>query len=134
MSGYVNSDQRLCDLSLFEVFLFSFFLFSRGCIGFIFQFLIEIHVVLCFFQIVSTHVEEDSYELSLTVNFTMKGAKDPFAGKKMDMSKGDFLSNYTEGRGMRRYGSASSLGKGNHMTLIMFCILCKFAHLGRQLL
>ena len=64
------------------------------------------------FQIISTAVHEDGYELSLTVNFALRGNKDPFIGDKMGSSR-DFLSTYTEGRksSLSRYPSQDSLGK-----------------------
>ena len=59
----------------------------------------------------STAVHEDGYELSLTVNFALRGNKDPFAGEKMGYSKRDFLSSYTKRGSMASYGSQDSLGE-----------------------
>ena len=64
------------------------------------------------FQIISTAVHEDGCELSLTVNFALRGNKDPFIGDKMGSSR-DYLSTYTEGRksSLSRYPSQDSLGE-----------------------
>ena len=58
----------------------------------------------------STAVHEDGYELSLTVNFALRGNKDPFAGEKLGYSKRDFLSSYTKHGSLASYGSQDSLG------------------------
>ena len=65
-------------------------------------------------QIISTSVHEDGYELSLTVNFALRGTKDPFVGEKqLGLSGGDYLSSYTQGRksSMSSYASRDSLGE-----------------------
>ncbi|CAH1791938.1 unnamed protein product [Owenia fusiformis] len=49
-------------------------------------------------KLLTTAVHEDGYELSLTVNFALRGNQDPFKGKNLGMSKGEYLSAYTEGR------------------------------------
>lgn len=63
-------------------------------------------------QLTSATVHEDGYELSLTVNFALRGTKDPFVGKPMGVSR-DFLSSYTTGRksSLRSYGSMDSLSE-----------------------
>ncbi|KAK2183985.1 hypothetical protein NP493_288g03000 [Ridgeia piscesae] len=49
-------------------------------------------------KILTTAVHEDGYELSLTVNFALRGNNDPFVGQKTGLSHADFLSTYTQGR------------------------------------
>ena len=63
-------------------------------------------------QMTSAAVHEDGYELSLTINFALRGTKDPFVGKEMGVSR-DFLSSYTTGRksSLRSYGSMDSLSE-----------------------
>ena len=63
-------------------------------------------------QIISTGVHEDGYELSLTVNFALRGSKDPLAGEKLNYTQREYLSAYTEGRksSLTQYGSMESLG------------------------
>ena len=56
-------------------------------------------------------MHEDGYELSLTVNFALRGNKDPFVGDRMGYSKRDFLSSYTKKGSLASYGgSVDSLG------------------------
>ncbi|ELU16303.1 hypothetical protein CAPTEDRAFT_151808 [Capitella teleta] len=61
-------------------------------------------------KLTSGTVHEDGYELSLTVNFALRGTNDPFVGKPMGVSR-DFLSSYTTGRksSLKSYGSMESL-------------------------
>lgn len=63
-------------------------------------------------KIISTVVHEDAYELSLTVNFALRGNKDPFDGDSQPgTSTREYLSSYTRGRhsSMDRYNSMESL-------------------------
>ena len=46
-------------------------------------------------QLLTTTVQEDGYELSLTATFALRGGKDKFAGKKLGIT-GDYLSFHTE--------------------------------------
>ena len=64
------------------------------------------------FQILTTAVHEDGYELSLTVNFALRGNNDPFVGQKTGLSHADFLSTYTQGRkaSISSFTSHDSLG------------------------
>ena len=67
---------------------------------------------MVYLQIISTGVHEDGYELSMTVNFALRGNKDPLVGEKLNYSQREYLSTYTEGRksSLTRYGSQESLG------------------------
>ena len=78
------------------------------------------------FQILSTAVHEDGYELSLTVNFALRGKNDPLVGQKMGLSHGDFLSTYTQGRkasisSITSHDSLSMFLLQSMMTLFMIC-------------
>ena len=72
------------------------------------------------FQILSTAVHEDGYELSLTVNFALRGKSDPLVGQKMGLSHGDFLSTYTQGR----KASISSITSHDSLSTLLFEISC----------
>lgn len=56
-------------------------------------------------------MHEDGYELSLTVNFALRGHNDPFVGKKLGITN-EYLSTYTTGRkaSINSYASEDSLG------------------------
>ena len=61
---------------------------------------------------ISTAVHEDGYELSMTVNFALRGTKDPFIGDRgTSLSKREFLSSSLRKASMSSYGSQESLGK-----------------------
>ncbi|XP_074645402.1 double zinc ribbon and ankyrin repeat-containing protein 1-like isoform X2 [Tubulanus polymorphus] len=49
-------------------------------------------------KLINTMVQEDGYELSLTINFALRGNKDPLTGKPFNISKGEFLSTVTNRR------------------------------------
>ena len=52
----------------------------------------------CFFdQMITSSVQEDGYELSLTLTFALRGGKDPFVDRQLGISthKG-YLSQHTE--------------------------------------
>ena len=60
----------------------------------------------------STAVHEDKYELSLTVNFALRGTKDPFVGdRSSSLNKREFLSSNLRKASMSSYGSQESLGE-----------------------
>lgn len=63
------------------------------------------------FQLLTASVQEDGYELSLTLTFALRGGKDKFAGKKLGIT-GDYLSLYTEQDNQTTYRSDSD-GKKN---------------------
>ena len=65
-------------------------------------------------QVISTAVHEDGYELSLTVNFALRGNKDPFVGERMGYSKREFLSTMARKGSLNSYGSQDSLGDYKH--------------------
>lgn len=46
-------------------------------------------------QLLTSTVQEDGYELSVTLTFALRNNKDPLAGRKIAMS-GDYLSQHTE--------------------------------------
>ena len=58
-------------------------------------------------------MHEDGYELSLTINFALRGTKDPLAGEKLNYTQREYLSTYTEGRksSLSRFPSQESLGR-----------------------
>ena len=58
------------------------------------------------FQLLTASVQEDGYELSLTLTFALRGGKDKFAGKKLGIT-GDYLSLYTEQDNQTTYRSDS---------------------------
>ncbi len=57
-------------------------------------------------------MHEDEFELSVTMNFALRGNKDPLIGDRPGSSR-DYLSSYTEGRksSLTRYPSQESLGQ-----------------------
>ena len=46
-------------------------------------------------QLLTTTVQEDGYELSMTVTFALRGGRDKFTGKKLGIT-GDYLSFHTD--------------------------------------
>lgn len=46
-------------------------------------------------KLLTSTVQEDGYELSVTLTFALRNNKDPLAGRKIAMS-GDYLSQHTE--------------------------------------
>jgi hypothetical protein len=56
--------------------------------------------------LLTSTVQEDGYELSLTVTFALRGGKDKFAGKKLGIT-GDYLSFHTEQDNMTTYRTDS---------------------------
>lgn len=60
-------------------------------------------------KVISTAVHEDGYELSLTVNFALRGNKDPFVGERMGYTKRELLSQMTSKASITSYGSQESL-------------------------
>ena len=63
-------------------------------------------------KVTSAAVHEDGYELSLTINFALRGNKDPLVGENTVMNR-EYLSTYTEGRksSLSKYPSEESLCK-----------------------
>ncbi|XP_052765985.1 double zinc ribbon and ankyrin repeat-containing protein 1-like isoform X2 [Mya arenaria] len=57
-------------------------------------------------KLLTSTVQEDGYELSLTVTFALRGGKDKFAGKKLGIT-GDYLSFHTEQDNQTTYRSDS---------------------------
>ncbi|XP_060582060.1 double zinc ribbon and ankyrin repeat-containing protein 1-like isoform X2 [Ruditapes philippinarum] len=57
-------------------------------------------------KLLTSTVQEDGYELSLTVTFALRGGKDKFAGKKLGIT-GDYLSFHTEQDNMTTYRTDS---------------------------
>lgn len=57
-------------------------------------------------KLLTASVQEDGYELSLTLTFALRGGKDKFAGKKLGIT-GDYLSLYTEQDNQTTYRSDS---------------------------
>jgi hypothetical protein len=65
-------------------------------------------------KIVSTAVHEDKYELSITVNFALRGSKDPFMGDRTNsLNKREFLSSNLRKQSLSSYGSQESLGESS---------------------
>lgn len=46
-------------------------------------------------QLLTSTIQEDGYELSLTLSFALRGMNDKFRGKRLGMT-GDYLSMHTE--------------------------------------
>ncbi|KAL4237708.1 metal ion binding [Mactra antiquata] len=57
-------------------------------------------------KLLTSTVQEDGYELSLTVTFALRGGKDKFAGKRLGIT-GDYLSFHTEQDNMTTYRTDS---------------------------
>ncbi|XP_053376654.1 double zinc ribbon and ankyrin repeat-containing protein 1-like [Mercenaria mercenaria] len=57
-------------------------------------------------KLLTSTVQEDGYELSLTVTFALRGGKDKFAGKKLGITE-DYLSFHTEQDNMTTYRTDS---------------------------
>lgn len=55
-------------------------------------------------KLLSSTVQEDGYELSVTLTFAIRGNKDPLTGRKIGMT-GDYLSMHTERSNMSTYRS-----------------------------
>ncbi|XP_071963794.1 double zinc ribbon and ankyrin repeat-containing protein 1-like [Antedon mediterranea] len=60
-------------------------------------------------KLISATVHEDGYELSVNVCYALRGNRDDLTGKPLDVGKGGFLSQLTEGRRHSFSGSTSSL-------------------------
>ncbi|XP_033110853.1 double zinc ribbon and ankyrin repeat-containing protein 1-like [Anneissia japonica] len=59
-------------------------------------------------KLISATVHEDGYELSVNVCYALRGNRDALTGKPLDVSKGGFLSQLTEGRRHSFSGSTGS--------------------------
>ena len=54
-------------------------------------------MTLYFRQLLTSAVEEDGYELSLTLTFALRGGKEPVLGKQLGVSKSEsYLSAHTK--------------------------------------
>ena len=55
----------------------------------------KLYIKSLHFQLLTSTVQEDGYELSMTLTFAIRGNKDPLTGRKLGMT-GDYLSTHTE--------------------------------------
>ena len=68
------------------------------------------HITHTFYlQLLTASLQEDGYEMSLTLTFALRGGKDKFAGKKLGIT-GDYLSFHTEQDNQTTYRSDDSDG------------------------
>ena len=71
----------------------------------------------------STAVHEDQYELSVTINFALRGNKDPFVGGRgSTVNKREFLSSNLRKASMSSYGSEENLGKHKAIMLAIHTV------------